>query len=156
MSEGTRQGGCRCGKVRFEVTGSPMLTMACHCTGCQRMTASAFSLSEAYSPPQFRLVEGEVVIGGIHGPAHHYHCDYCKSWIYTDPGKDAGFVNLRSTMFDDPIQEPPFAETYTSEGLSWATTGAVHSFGKFPPMELWPNLIQDYAARPAAMKEATS
>jgi len=155
VTDGTRQGGCRCGKVRFEVAGEPMLTIACHCTGCQHMTASAFSLSEAYQPTQFRLVEGDVVIGGIHGAAHHYHCDYCKSWLYTDPGKDAGFVNVRSTMFDEPLRESPFAETYTVEGLPWAATGAVQSFEKFPPMELWPELIKDYAARPAALKEAS-
>ena len=156
MSEPSRQGGCRCGKVRFEVTGQPMVTVACHCTGCQHMTASAFSLSEAYAWPQFRLIEGETVIGGIHGPMHHFHCDYCKTWVFTDPGEEAGFVNVRSTVFDSPRQEPPFVETYTSESLPWATTGAVHSFGKFPPTEMWPGLIKDYAARPAAVKEAKS
>ena len=41
-------GSCRCGKVGISVTGAPMLTMACHCSGCQRMTASAFSLSSLY------------------------------------------------------------------------------------------------------------
>ena len=30
------------------MTVPPFLTMACHCTGCQRMTASAFSLSAAF------------------------------------------------------------------------------------------------------------
>ncbi len=27
--------------MRFQITAPPLLTMACHCTGCQRMTASA-------------------------------------------------------------------------------------------------------------------
>ena len=26
-----REGGCRCGQVRFKVTAPPLLTMACHC-----------------------------------------------------------------------------------------------------------------------------
>ena len=38
-------GGCRCGEVRFRIAAPPVITMACHCTGCQRMSASAFSLS---------------------------------------------------------------------------------------------------------------
>ena len=40
-------GGCRCAQVRFSISAPPLLTMACHCTGCQKMTASAFSLSAA-------------------------------------------------------------------------------------------------------------
>ena len=35
-----QEGGCRCGQVRFRIDGGPLITMACHCTGCQRMTAS--------------------------------------------------------------------------------------------------------------------
>lgn len=33
-------GGCRCGRVRIRITAPPMLTTACHCTDCQRMSAS--------------------------------------------------------------------------------------------------------------------
>ena len=40
-----REGSCRCNRVRFSVSQPPVITMACHCTGCQKMTASAFSLS---------------------------------------------------------------------------------------------------------------
>jgi hypothetical protein len=36
------QGGCRCNQVRFDISRPPLLTMACHCTGCQRMSASAY------------------------------------------------------------------------------------------------------------------
>ena len=145
-----RQGGCRCGKVRFEVSGEPLLTMACHCTGCQHMTASAFSLSEGYPADAFRLVEGETVIGGIHGATRHYHCDYCKSWLYTEPEGVENFVNVRSTMFDEPLGERPFVETFRSEALPWARTGAAHRYDKLPAMDEWPVLIQQYAGRNTA------
>jgi hypothetical protein len=147
---GARQGGCRCGKVRFEVSGEPLLTMACHCTGCQHMTASAFSLSEGYSADAFRLTCGETVIGGIHGPTRHHHCDYCKSWLYTEPDGVENFVNVRLTMFDEPRRDAPFVETYRSEGLPWARTGAAHSYDKLPAMDEWPVLIQQYAGRKTA------
>src|SRR3546814_9366082 len=42
-------GSCRCGGIQLEITAAPLLTMACHCVGCQKMTASAFSLSAARS-----------------------------------------------------------------------------------------------------------
>jgi hypothetical protein len=142
---GARQGGCRCGKVRFEVSGEPLLTMACHCGGCQHMTASAFSLSEGYSNDLFRIVSGETVIGGIHGPTRHYHCDYCKSWLYTEPDGVDNFVNVRSTMFDEPRGEPPFVETYVREGLPWARTLAEHSYKALPAMDEWPELIRSFA-----------
>jgi hypothetical protein len=142
-----RQGGCRCGKVRFEVEGEPLLTMACHCTGCQRMTASAFSLSEGYPSSAFRLTQGEVVVGGLHGPSRHYHCDYCKSWLYTEPEGVPDYVNVRTTMFDEPRREQPFVETYRSEALPWARTGAARSYQKFPAMEEWPVLIGEFAER---------
>jgi hypothetical protein len=37
------EGGCRCGRVRYRLTEQPWLEAACHCRGCRRMTASAFS-----------------------------------------------------------------------------------------------------------------
>ena len=40
-------GGCRCGQTRIRVSQPPLLAAACHCTGCQRMSASAFSLTLA-------------------------------------------------------------------------------------------------------------
>jgi hypothetical protein len=145
-----RQGGCRCGKVRFEAHGEPLLTIACHCTGCQHMTASAFSLSEGYQADAFRLTAGETVIGGIHGATRHYHCDYCKSWLYTEPEGVEDFVNVRSTMFDEPRPERPFVEVFKSEALPWARTGAAHSYRKLPAMDEWPALIGAFAERDRA------
>lgn len=142
-----RLGGCRCGRVRFEVTAAPLLTMACHCTGCQRMSASAFSLSALFPAAAFRVTTGAPVIGGMHDPAiRHHHCDFCKSWLYTIPAGLEAFVNVRTTMLDDAADLAPFMETMTDEKLPWATTPAVVSYARFPGAEEWAAVMGRYGA----------
>ena len=77
------EGGCRCGRVRLKINAAPLLTMACHCTGCQKMTGSAYSLSAAIPSEGFEVTKGEPVIGGLHGLSRHYFCPYCRSWMFT-------------------------------------------------------------------------
>ncbi|CDZ60951.1 Glutathione-dependent formaldehyde-activating GFA [Neorhizobium galegae bv. orientalis] len=142
------EGGCRCGQVRLKISAPPILTMACHCTGCQKMSASAFSLSAAIPSEGFAVTQGEPVIGGLHGSdARHYHCPHCKSWMFTRPVGMDWFVNLRPTMLDDAQWFAPFVETYTSEKLPWAATPAVHSYETFPPMEAYEGLAKEFAGR---------
>lgn len=141
-------GGCRCGEVRFRVTAGPLITMACHCTGCQRMTASAFSLSALFATETFEVTAGEPVIGGLHGDeARHFFCPHCMSWMFTRPAAIPAFVNVRSTLFDETAGLEPFVETCVSEKLPWAATPAVESFDQFPPDEAWGALMGAYAAR---------
>jgi hypothetical protein len=121
------------------------MTMACHCTGCQRMTASAFSLSALYPSGGFTVTSGEPVIGGLHGPTRHYFCPHCMSWLFTRPEGTDEFVNVRATMMDDCQSYKPFIETFTDEKLAWAMTHAVHSFGRFPPVERFPTLMAEFA-----------
>ena len=145
--DAAREGGCRCGQVRFRVGPRPLVTMACHCTGCQRMTASAFSLSALYPSHGFEVTSGGPVIGGLHGPTRHFFCPRCMSWLFTRPEGMDEFVNVRATMLDDARAYRPFIETYTIERLPWARTPAVHSFERLPPMELYPDLLAEFAAQ---------
>ena len=141
-------GGCRCGRIRIRVTKPALLTMACHCTGCQRMTSSAFSISAAFPGDAFAVTHGEPVICGLHGDnAQHYGCSYCMSWMFTRIPHVDRFVNVRSTMLDDTRWIAPLAETYTSEKLPWASTSARHSYSKFPEMREFETLMKEYAAQ---------
>jgi hypothetical protein len=142
-----REGGCRCGELRFRAEGEPLVTAACHCTGCQRMTASAFSLTSVYPSPTFAVTSGEPVIGGARGAeTQHFFCPSCMSWVFTRPRDMGEIVNVRSTLFDEVDPEPPFIETYTSEKLPWAETGAAHAFEAYPPPERFPELLASFAA----------
>lgn len=144
-------GRCRCERIQMRVTEPPLITIACHCIGCQRMTASAFSLSIALPATGFEVTQGEPELGGLHGEIPHYHCGYCKSWLFTRLN-DMGMVNLRAPMLDEHSWFVPFVETCKAEALTWAQTGAKHSFPNIPDMPVWGPLVAEFAlsgARPA-------
>ena len=94
------EGGCRCGRVRIRVTAPPMLAAACHCTGCQTMSASAYSMSLAIPAAGFAVIAGEPVTGGLHGASRHLFCGWCMSWMFTRPEGVQEFVNVRPSMLD--------------------------------------------------------
>jgi hypothetical protein len=48
-------GGCQCGKIRYEITEAPQLVYTCHCTDCQRLTSSAFSVGLVAAETAFHL-----------------------------------------------------------------------------------------------------
>ena len=111
------------------------------------MSSSAFSLTAMVAPEAFTLVQGETVIGGLHGPQQHHHfCPNCMSWMFTRIEGVNAFMNVRPTLLDDPSWFTPFIETMTSEKLAWAQTPARHRFEKFPPMEELQALLDEFAA----------
>ena len=145
------EGGCRCGRVRFAIEAAPLFTAICHCSGCQRMSASVFSTTICVPTGGFVVTQGDPVIGGLHGEqSRHHHCDWCKSWVFTRIEPEMGFVNVRATMLDDASWFVPFLETFTSEALPWAKTPAQHSFATFPPMEQFQPLLVEFATLPPA------
>jgi hypothetical protein len=138
------EGACRCGRVSVRVGAPPLITGACHCTGCQRMSASAFSLSVALPAAGFEVMGDTPVIGGLHGATQHYFCPYCMTWMFTRPEGMDWLINLRSTMLNDPKGLSPFVETWTREKLAFAQTGAPHSYETVPPVEDWERLMKLY------------
>ncbi len=146
-------GRCRCGEIQLRISASPILTMACHCSGCQRMSASAYSLSAAIPTGGFEVTRGEPVLGGLRNPdLRHFFCPSCMTWMFTRPPEIVTrflpeFVNVRPTMLDDASWCSPFIETWTKAKLPWVTTPAVHSYAEFPPVEDYPMLLAKFAKR---------
>src|SRR5215472_16349959 len=52
-------GGCQCGKLRYELSETPRLVYCCHCTSCQKITASAFSITAVVIEEAFHLTAGQ-------------------------------------------------------------------------------------------------
>jgi hypothetical protein len=142
------EGGCRCDRVRIRVTKAPLITTACHCRGCQKMSSSAFSLTAIFPSDALEILTGEPVVGGMHAPeSPHFFCAWCMTWMFTRPAPAPQIVNVRPTMFDDHAWASPFIETYAGNKLPGIATGATHSFPEFPPMTEFDRLMREYAAR---------
>jgi hypothetical protein len=60
-------GGCICGAVRYEITQAPASVYTCHCTDCQRVTVSAFSIGVVVPTGAFHLTgkEPQAAPGGV-------------------------------------------------------------------------------------------
>lgn len=137
-------GRCRCGGIQLRISAPPILTMACHCRGCQRMSASAYSLSAAIPAGGFEITRGEPVLGGLRDPElRHFFCPACMTWMFTRFRPE--FVNLRATLLDDVSWYSPFIETWTRTRLPWAATSAAHSYIEFPPESDYGILTAEFA-----------
>ena len=152
MSDTSLTGACRCGTTRFEADGPPLLTMACHCRGCQRMTSGPYSLSSLYEAKRFSLA-GETVRGGLKSGPNHSFCPECMTWLSSVPEGLEDYVNVRSTLFDDASAHRPFIECWTSEGLGWGNSGAERTYETVPADEEFGELIAAYAAWDGRVKQ---
>src|SRR5207302_3531404 len=96
-------GGCQCGKIRYEITEAPQLVYTCHCTACQRLTSSAFSMGLVVTETAFRLsgVEPEPLqrVADSGRVNTRLVCPECGSWICGLP-RD-GVVRVRAGSLDD-------------------------------------------------------
>ena len=143
---------CLCGQIKMRISAPPLVSAACHCTGCQKLTGGAYSLTLMIPPGGFEVSEGEPVLGALHrAESQHHYCPHCKGWLFTTAPSLQGITNVRSTMLDDARWVAPFIESNVTEKLPGVVTGAKHGFDGFPPPSEYGRLMQEYAqegARP--------
>ena len=132
------------------LTAEPFLTFACHCGGCQKMMASAFSLTAKAPADGFRVIAGAPVLGGLQTEIAHYYCQHCKSCLYSKlPGQE-GVLNIRMALFEGLKDEAPFLDVFLDEKLPWVQPSAPRQYQHAPAPDEMPGLLRDYAKWRAA------
>ena len=141
-------GACQCGALRFRADKAPLLTAACHCRDCQRMTGAPYAAIAMIPADGFKILAGEPVRGGLRrGERKHFFCADCMTAVFTRiTGREDKYVNVRATLFDDATWFAPFVEIWTETRLPFAVTGAPHAFPRFPEPEEFMPLVAAYAA----------
>jgi hypothetical protein len=144
---------CLCGRVKMRISAPPVMSAACHCAGCQKLSSGPYSLSLMLPAQGFEVLEGATEIGGLHKPdAQHHYCPHCKSWLYTTAEFLQGMVNFRPTMLEDASWVVPFVDMMVAEKLPGVVSGAVRSYPGWAPPEDYGPLMQAFAregARPS-------
>jgi hypothetical protein len=122
-------GGCQCGTLRYTITEAPLQTYTCHCTDCQRLTSSAFSMAITVRDAAFRLTAGEPRL--VQKTAEsgrvvtRWLCPDCAAWICSSPlpaATPADTVRrVRAGTLDDRSWLRPTAHFWTRSKQPWVT-----------------------------------
>jgi hypothetical protein len=124
-----QKGGCQCGRLRYAITEAPLLTYACHCTDCQRMTSSAFSLAVVVADRAFRLegVDPRLIqrTADSGRTANRWVCPDCSSWICSGPKPGTAapeeLRRVRAGTLDDTSWVQPTLHYFTRSKQPWFT-----------------------------------
>jgi hypothetical protein len=115
-------GGCQCGALRYEITQAPQMVYTCHCTDCQRLTSSAFSMAIVVAAEAFRLTRGEsrpiqktADSGRV---TTRWVCPKCRSWICGAPTPGSA-LRVRAGTLDDTSWLRPTAHFWTRSKQPW-------------------------------------
>lgn len=116
-------GTCQCGDVRYAVHHEPLVTAACHCQDCQKLSASAFSITMIIPEAAFELLSGELSV--FERPADHggkaicYFCPTCSNRVYHKNPIMPGFLRLKPGGLDDTSTIQPQVHVWTSRAQPW-------------------------------------
>lgn len=125
-------GGCRCGQLRYQLTGAPKFIFACHCTDCQRFSASAFAMGMVVDNGQFALAAGTTrewqKIASSGKPSSNFTCPVCATWTHTRPQSHPSLTIVRPSSLDEHGWMRPNAEIFTRSALPWARLAVQFSY----------------------------
>ncbi|CAN5299642.1 GFA family protein [soil metagenome] len=128
-SDGSFEGGCLCGQVRYSVPEPPHAVAVCHCRDCQKQSGSAFSLIAMY-PRDGVAISGTLSHIGVTSeggnPVDRYFCGQCGSPIYSEVKslRDAGLILIKAGTLDDPLRIAPGAHYWVSSKQDWVALPA--------------------------------
>lgn len=147
------EGGCLCGATRFAISTPPLVINACHCLDCQKLTASAFSLTIFLPATGLAITKGETTVfekSSENGRRSHQHfCPACHGWLYSVPVGMEDFVALRAPMLDDAAWIHPTLQLWTDRRLPFVHMDTAFSYERDMPMEDVPAIIEHFAANGA-------
>jgi hypothetical protein len=121
-------GGCICGAIRYQIAQAPADLYVCHCTDCQRITSSAFSIGVVVADESFTLsgkeprsVPGGATAGGR--VKSRWVCPDCGTWLFGTPRpgtKHPGMIRVvRGGTLDDTSWLKPTAHYWTRSKQPW-------------------------------------
>lgn len=119
-----REGGCRCGAIRYRADLSQALTLyRCHCRDCQKLTSSAFGLSMFLPAEAFELTQGSPRQAARRADSGRtiegFFCADCGSSVYNTSPARVGLVNLRPGTLDDPSGLAPVGDVWADRRQEW-------------------------------------
>ncbi len=111
-------GGCLCGSIRYEATGTPYNITHCHCEDCRRSSGAAFVTWASFRRDAFRFTSGEPREVHWAGRLRSF-CPTCGTSLTFMAMPDADEVDVTVCSFDRPESVAPADHTWVDDRLPW-------------------------------------
>ena len=115
-------GSCQCGNIRYQVTGDPLVAIACHCNDCRKLSGSAFSTVLVVKAEDL-TVEGTLKLWeratDTGRRSHAYFCPNCGNRIYHQDPDKPHIIRIRSGSLDQPEIPEPLIHVFAERTQSW-------------------------------------
>lgn len=126
MKPHTREGGCTCGHVRYQVEAEPLIVHGCHCRGCQKNSGSAFAINALFEADRVKLKSGELEEITVPTPSGTgqdiARCAKCKVAVWSNynmGGLRKHIRFIRVGTLDAPDEFPPDVHIFTGSKQPW-------------------------------------
>ena len=144
------EGGCQCGKLRYQVTQPPMMIYCCHCTNCQKISGSAFAISATVFEVSFAFTAGEPRktewLSDAGNQRYGYICGDCGTRIVHGQEPSIGVLSLRAGTFDDTNWVEPAGHIWTGSAQNWVNFGSDDILFEAQPKDYTP-LVEKFKAQ---------
>lgn len=115
---------CRCGSLKAECTGEPVLMSVCHCVECKRRTGSAFSTQARFAAENVNVM-GEfrtfVRTADSERTLTYQFCPNCGSTIAYQIDMMPGVVAIPLGAFGEEVLPAPAYSAYERRKHPWAS-----------------------------------
>jgi hypothetical protein len=132
------EGGCQCGQARYRITGEAVALFVCHCTECQRQSASAFGMALWLRSFSRVVLVGELGAWVRTTPSgKQLRCEFCRGCgtrMFHQMTDQADTMSIKPGTLDTALACDPVAHIWTSSARSWVQLpSSVLSYPENPP-----------------------
>jgi hypothetical protein len=116
------EGGCLCGKIRYEADGESFIAVRCHCRDCQYISGGEPAVVIAVARGALRI-QGEPRVfrskadSGV--AVFRSFCANCGTPLFAGNENNSGFIAVKLGSLDDPPKFAPAIHTWTSSAQPW-------------------------------------
>ena len=120
------EGSCQCGQLTYKLLEKPTMVLACHCTECQKLSTSPFSVT-AVLPASAIEFTGEIKEWSRKADSGNVNiakfCSGCGNRVYhyNPAAPDSIKLKLKPVHLSDATIFEPSVHVWVSEKLSWFT-----------------------------------
>src|SRR5262245_47980201 len=113
-------GGCRCGAIRYQLTGKPKDASLCHCVDCRRSSGAPMMAWAGFSEDSLTLTKGTPKTFNSSGATFRSFCGECGTGLfYRNAEILPGVVEVQISTLDNADALEPTMHIQTAEQVAW-------------------------------------